>query len=68
MQPNKRADTRSALTFRNSTYYHNYGYISGHHGHSVHARNNDPNDFQAGDAESLKNEGDDEFETDMNES
>ena len=29
---------------------------------------NDPNDLHAGDAESLRNEGDEEFETDMSES
>ena len=36
--------------------------------HRLAGRHADPNDLQAGDAESLRNEGDEDFENDMSES
>ncbi len=60
--------------FYGGTYYSGYGHhhhgIShfGVHSHSSTTGHYDPNDFNAGDAESLKNEGDEDFETDMSES
>jgi hypothetical protein len=56
------------------TYYPGYGYYHGSrhltdsspHDHA--SAKFDPNDLNAGDAESLKNEGDEDFEADMSES
>ena len=56
------------------TYYPGYGHYYGSglfmHGHSHGSPSGhaDPNDLNAGDAESLKNEDDEDFETDMGES
>jgi hypothetical protein len=55
------------------TYYSGYGRPDGmvwiHTRHTDHdSHTYDPHDFHAGDAESLKHEGDEDFETDMGES
>lgn len=55
------------------TYYSGYGHHRpgrwGHaHSHGGRVEPNDPDDLQAGDAESLRTEGDEGFEVDMSES
>lgn len=64
--------------YRDDPYYHSSTYYYGYGSSGMRRRNDvdthrsgqagDPNDFHAGDAESLRAEGDEEFETDMNES
>ena len=49
-------------------YYHGYGYYGTGRHHLHHAHERDPNALNAGDAESLRNEGDEDFEADMSES
>ena len=55
------------------TYYSGYGHYGTSHMGRTHSGGaggvpTDPNDLQAGDAESLRNEGDEDFENDMSES
>ncbi len=59
--------------FYGGTYYPGYGYYGPRHHTQFHAHDAsggqaDPNDLNAGDAESLKHEDDEDFETDMGES
>ncbi len=61
--------------FYGGTYYPGYGHYYGSsrirrtlHSHGGPGGHVDPNDLNAGDAESLKNEDDGDFETDMGES